>query len=134
MAKGTPTKQEFDELRSDFVKATKFSDFWDGFLENWAGRPAFIEMGKKVDNSRLSEVIQQTCDQVMRRKTKQSNMLLVSVEEASLLHGAFLLEGAFGALLYFTDIGKGLVVVSFAGGRTEFVRFTLQMVMGNSVQ
>ena len=127
MAKGTPTIQEFNELKKEFAKAKKFSEFWDKFLDDWVGRPAFMEMGTAVENPRLMGIVTLTCDQMLRKKTEPKMAQLVAIPEAQMIHGVYLIAGSMGSIIYFEDLGMGLVVVALSNGRTEYARYGLTM-------
>lgn len=39
------------------------------------------------------------------------------------IHGALVVDGRMGVVLYFEDLGMGFIIVSALGGRTDYLRF-----------
>ena len=127
MNEGTPTIQEFDELKKEFASAKSFSDFWERFMDNWADRRSFIDMGVATDNPQLMKIIVMTCSRIVGKPVELQMPMLVSIPEANMIHGAYFVAGTMGSILYFEDIGMGLVVLALVNGRTEYARFGMTM-------
>lgn len=115
---------DFADLQQRFVSATDFGDFWNYFLDNFAEKPAFMEMGAAAETHQMEVLVAYIAGKMLGKVVEPEGMVLAKIPEAGLVHGACKIDGDMTCVLYFEAIEKGMVVVSKLGGKTNFARFT----------
>jgi hypothetical protein len=113
------------ELKRLLHEAKEFSTVWDYFLTNFGENPEFMVLGEPARSPLVEAVIPQVAQEVFRKKVPVGNLRLTRLSEQQFLHGAFTLDGKLATVIYFEDLGVGLliIVLSFPGD-TRLLRFT----------
>jgi hypothetical protein len=121
-----PDLEDFDELKRLFATATDFGVFWQYFLEHWASRPSFMEMGAPAYVDDMEALIQQIANQMTGNVARIANTRLIKIPEAWMVHGSCLVDSDLSVVLYFEDLEMGLFVLTRDTGKTSYARFTLR--------
>ena len=117
---------DFLDLRKRFVAATDFADFWNYFLDNYAEKPAFMNLGAPAETQQMEVLVAYIAGKMLGKVVEPEGMCLAKIPEAGLVHGACKVDGDMTCVLYFETIEKGLIVISKMSGQTNFARFTWQ--------
>lgn len=117
--------EDFEALKRQFATATDFGAFWQDFLERWASRPGFMEMGAPAYVEDMQNLVQQIANQMAGGEARVANLRLIKIPEAWMVHGSCLVDGDLGVVLYFEDLEMGLFVLTRESGKTSYARFTL---------
>ena len=121
-----PEAFDFADLQQRFVAATDFADFWTHFLDNYAEKRAFMDMGGPAETKEMEVLVAYIAGKMLGKLSEAEGMRLAKIPEAGLVHGACLFDGDITCVLYFENIERGLIVSSRIGGMTNFARFTWQ--------
>ncbi|BDC49304.1 hypothetical protein F183_A16200 [Bryobacterales bacterium F-183] len=119
--------EAFDDLKRRFATATDFGAFWDYFVDAWASRPGFMDMGAPAYVEDMESLIQQVANQMTGSDpARVANTRLIKIPEAGLVHGSCLVDGNLSVVIYFEDLEMGLFVLLRNSGKTSYARFTLR--------
>jgi hypothetical protein len=121
-----PSLQEFEHLKREFATATDFSSFWNWFLDDWASRPGFMQLGAPAYVEEMEVLIMRIASKMVGDLAMPANTRLVKIPEAKLVHGSCLVNKQICCVLYFEDLEMGLFVMSSKTGKTDYARFTLK--------
>ena len=114
---------DFVELQRRFVEAADLAAFWNDFLDHWAMRPGFMQMGAPAETQEMEILVAYIGGKMHGRVVEPTGMRLVKIAEAGFVHGACQIEGELTCILYFEEIEKGLIVAPGEGGKTNYARF-----------
>ncbi len=118
-------------LRKKLAEATDFLELWEYFLTHFAENPEFHELGRPAEASFLLEVIGELGSKLLNQQAiRISQLMLIEIPEASLFHGACLIEGRLAGLMFFQDLDMGLMALSEISGKTMLARFSIRNPKG----
>lgn len=133
MPEGTPAStaaapaiQEFEELKRNFASATDFGVFWNHFIDDFASRPGFMQLGAPAHVEEMEILICRVASQLTGQLVEPVNTKIIKIPEAKFAHGSCLVENQLGCILYFEDLEMGLFVLMAESGKTSYARFTLR--------
>ncbi|MCC5608462.1 hypothetical protein LC612_17120 [Nostoc sp. CHAB 5834] len=112
------------ELKRKLTNDADLSDIWLFYMDHFADKPEFTDLGEPAYNEYLNTVLQKTCQQMFGRTIKISDFLLIYIAPYNLFHGAFQVEGRIGGMIYFEDIKIGLIAVSADYPPTNAVKYS----------
>lgn len=123
------TMNEVNELKKRLVETTNFSEFQDYYFTNFIEKSDFKKLGRPLSAPRTNGILQMVMEsyyQAQEARVVAVQGALIEIREASLIHGAFLVDGKLASVLYFTDIRVGMCSVAedFFGGKTNHMRFS----------
>ena len=124
--------EHFSTLKEKILAAENFNEPWEYFFEHFAENPAFMNMGKKTQNSLLQSILEEVGERLFRQKVKVTNMMLTEIPQHHFIHGACFVQGRMASVLYFKDIQVGMlsVVNSVQSHEVSMIRFTGVEVKG----
>lgn len=114
-------------LKQKLVEATDFSDVWRYFLDHFGENPEFFSLGERVEeNARLEVAISQIGQRVFKKPLRVRDLLLTRLAEHGFIHGGGLVGTSLANVLYFEEIGVGMmaIVQSLASSEMRYARFT----------
>lgn len=113
-------------LKEKIVTAKEFQEPWDYFLTYFTEVPGFIEMGVDPDTTILHQILSHIAKTVLNKNAKVTKLLLKEIPGYHFMHGAVLLQGQLGNLIYFSDIDVGILAMLKPRSTSEFalVRFS----------
>ena len=115
-----------DTLKQKLLETRNFMEVWDYFMTHFGEVDDFMALGETYVSRPLEGVLAQLAQQVVGPSTPVSRMLLIRLPEQQFVHGTAMLGGRLANLIYFEDVGVGLVgiVMSPATGENRVIRFT----------
>ena len=123
--------RDLAELERLFAETNDFSGFWNHFLDDWAMQPWFMKQGAPTETTEMEMVVARIAGNRYGRPVKPKGMRLFRIEGAGVVHGAFIVDGKLGGVVYFENIEKGLIVAPGAGTLVHYARFTWQFGGGS---
>jgi hypothetical protein len=112
------------ELKQKLTNDADLSRIWLFYMDHFADRPEFTDLGEPAGNEYLDAVLQKTCQQMFGRAIKITDFFLIYIAKYHLFHGAFQVEGRIGGVIYFEDIKIGLLAVSVDYPLTDAVKYS----------
>lgn len=100
------------ELKQKLLHDKELLPIWQFFLDHLGENPAFIALGEQAQHPFLEAAIVQVAQQMFPRGGAISGLLLSKLEEQQFLHGGFFIGARPGGVLYFEDVGIGLVAAA----------------------
>lgn len=121
-------------LKDKLINGSDFSEVFRFFLDHFGENPEFHDIGELVPEHPL---LLSMIEQIGRTMFKQNKLRLVGLHLARLneypfIHGGFFINGKVATILYFEEINKGLMAVSWGGDEMRYSRFTAQKAVGLS--
>lgn len=114
-------------LREKVLTGKDFKAIMTYFFDHCADHPGFIEIGKRIEDPKLEQLLPAVLGAARKQPTRLSNLLLIAVPHAKFIHGGFMVDGRPGTLIYFEDIDRGVAALLQRDGKTtDFVRFSCQ--------
>lgn len=114
-------------LKEKLVEATQFSDVWKYFLDHFGENPEFISLGERVEeHPRLEVAINQIGLRVFKKPLRVRDLLLTRITGHGFIHGGGLVGASLANVLYFEEIGSGMmaIVQSLASTEMRYARFS----------
>jgi hypothetical protein len=121
-----PETFDFDGLQERFLAATDFSEFWGYFLDCFAEKREFMQLGAPAETEPVEVLIAYIAGKMLGRVVEPTGLRLAKIPEPGLVHGACMIEGNITCFLYFEKVEKGLLVATGDNGKTNYARFTWQ--------
>ena len=112
------------ELKQKLTDVADLSDIWSFYMDHFADKPEFTDLGEPAYNEYLDAVLHKTCQQMFDRTVKITDFFLIYIAPYDLFHGAFQVEGRIGGVIYFEDIKIGLIAVSADYPPTDMVKYS----------
>jgi hypothetical protein len=115
-----------ETLREQLGKATRFSEVWDFFLTNFGEKPDFFQVGEKIQDEFLEQVLGQVGQSLFGKPVAVEAVQLLGLREHHFIHGSALINRKLTTILYFDDLCKGMLAIAWAIKPAEmtFARFT----------
>ncbi len=111
-------------LKNKLLTTTKFSEVANYFLTHFGENREFMGLGQRVQDPMLEAIVGQIAAQLFQGKATVQGLLLTRLAEQGFVHGACFIGGHISTVLYFEDVGKGLVVIAPMDGNCHYARFT----------
>ena len=111
-------------LKQKLTNEADLPDIWLFYIDHFAPRPEFTDLGEPTDNEYLDAVLHKICQQMFGRTIKITDFLLIYIAPYNLFHGAFQVEGRIGGMIYFEDIKIRLLAVSVDHPPTHAVKYS----------
>ncbi len=112
------------ELKQKLTNEADLSHIWSFYMDHFADRPEFTDLGEPADNEYLDAVLHKTCQQMFGSAIKITGFFLIYIPNYRLFHGPFQVEGRIGGMIYFEDIKIGLIAVSADYPPTDAVKYS----------
>ncbi len=100
------------ELKQKLTNESDLSKIWLFYMDHFADKPEFTELGDRAESEFLNTVLLKTCQQMFGSATKLTEFLLVYIPKYQLFHGCFQVKKRNGYIIYFDDLKVGLLAVS----------------------
>jgi len=134
--------QQIAELKERLVETTDYGAVMEEFLAGVEADETFIERGGHLGGTASRPLIQllrgildRAGWEIFGRPPHIDALMLVGVPQASFVHGACLLCSCVTNLIYFSDIGVGLLAVALMDKEqfeTRLIRFSAVAVVDPS--
>jgi hypothetical protein len=112
------------ELKQKLTNESDLSKIWLFYMDHFADKPEFLDVGERAENKYLDTVIRRTCQQMFGKETKITDSLLIHIAKYRLFHGAFQVKKRTGGVIFFEDIKVGLLAVSADYPPTDMVKYS----------
>ena len=123
-----------ETLKQKLLESREFMEVWDYFMTHFAEADGFMDLGENYSSPALEAILAQLAQQVVGPATPVSQMMLIRLPEERFVHGTAMLGRKLANLIYFEDIGVGLVgIVMSASGDNRVIRFTTGTNPGGSL-
>jgi hypothetical protein len=99
------------ELKEKLLKDKDLAPVWAYFLDHFGENPEFAGLGTAVQIPFLQSVLVQISKQLFPTNATITNIRMVHIPEAQLIHGGFFMGGRVGGLFFFEDAQAGLAVI-----------------------
>lgn len=124
------TLAECGELKKRLVGEKDLYKVQDYFF-SFAEQGTLLTMGRPFDGERatkLLNVVSQACSRALNLAAVRVEAGLIEVGEYQMIHGPLTVNGKQGSLLYFEDIGTGLLTLLWDASKsgTKYLRFMTQ--------
>lgn len=124
-----------NELKKRLVETTSFPDFHDYYFSNFVEKGRFMSMGRPLSAPRSEFLTKALGDAYIQLHGLEGTVIkatLVEIPEFGLIHGAVIVNGKTGSVLYFEDISMGMftIVEEIRSGKTNYVRFSTHRPTG----
>jgi hypothetical protein len=113
-------------MKEQMAQAKQFSDVWTFFLDHFGEKKEFLALGEPAgEQPFLMAVLTQVGKELFGKDVEVTNLVLVRLPEYHFVHGGGVLHNKLCNVLYFEDIGQGILAIpwNFQPGETKFVRF-----------
>ncbi|WP_375476034.1 hypothetical protein [uncultured Nostoc sp.] len=112
------------EFKQKLTNDADLSCIWLFYMDHFADRPEFTDLGEPAYNEYLDAVLQKTCQQMFGRVIKITDFFSIYIAPYRFFHGAFQVEGRIGGVIYFEDIKIGLLAVSADYSPNDAVKYS----------
>jgi hypothetical protein len=93
-----------------------------------------MDLGETCKAPQLEAIVAHLAERVIGKATPVNQMLLIRLPEQRFIHGALILGGRMANLIYFEEIGVGLLgIVMSAQGDNQVIRFTTGAAPGGGL-
>jgi len=99
-------------LKIKLTTEKDFSDIWLFYMDHFADKPEFTEVGHPAENEQLQAILRQTCEYMLGRKIKVHDLLLIHIPEYQFFHGPFHIDSGIGGMIYYEDIQTGMLALT----------------------
>lgn len=112
------------ELQLKLDSEKTLSKVWDFYMDKFADRPEFLEVGGPVEHPFLKEIIPIISQKLFNKD--HHDIFLVKIPDHDFIHGSFWVENHIGGVIYFEKKLKGMVAISNTdpSGNVHYSRFT----------
>ena len=117
-----------DTLKNKLTQSNKFDEIMTYFLDHFAENPQFLKLGRREVSGDFEQMIALIAGQALRTKGRPERFVATWIDEKNFAHGGGFWGGHVFTVIYFADIGKGLLAIHGGGPRTDFFRFTGRQV------
>lgn len=125
---------KLETLKQLLVEAREFMPVWDYFMTHFGEQRDFMELGEPARSPLLEELVRQAAREIVDPSATIGTLMLVRLPEQRFIHGAVTVQGKFGNIFYFEDVGVGLLaVVMTMDGDNRLIRFTAQTAPGGDL-
>lgn len=115
---------QLHKLKEKLLKGGDFSEIWTFYMDKFADRPEFTEMGEPVKSEFLEAVIPQICQKMFGKKVKINDLFVIYIAEYQFFHAPFVAEGRVGGVIYFEEENIGLLAIATDFPQVGFSRFS----------
>jgi hypothetical protein len=112
------------ELKRKLMKEKDFSKTWTFYMDEFADRPEFLEVGEPVATDFLETVIPAICQKMFSKQSKISVPLIIYIAKHQFFHAPVQVDGRSGGVIFFADINMGLLAVSAGSPATNEVKYS----------
>lgn len=120
-----------EALKRMLVESNEFAAVWNKFMADFGDRREFMELGEPARSPLVESAVRQSVVHVLGPEAEVTGVLLLRLPEHHFWHGAVLLPGRMGNVLYFDDLGVGLLVLVMSmAGDNRIIRFTARTPEG----
>jgi len=112
------------ELKRKLMKEKEFSKTWTFYMDEFADRPEFLEVGEPVANAFLEAAIPAICQKMFSKKARVSAPLIIYIAKHQFFHAPVRVDNQSGGVIFFADINMGLLAVSAAYPNTDEVKYS----------
>lgn len=116
--------KRLQQLKRKLIQEKDLSKIWSFYMDEFADRPEFIEVGEPKQSAFLEAVVPQICQQMFGKKVKITGFLSIYIAEYNFFHAPFQAEGRIGGLIYFEAESIGLLAVSGKFPATDEVKYS----------
>lgn len=126
---GTSTdacREKIAALKEKVVTAENFTEAYEYFWDHLSKNSDFLQLSKKAKHPHLKKVLTRIGEKLFAQDVTITNLLLMKIRTCHFYHGAFFIQGKPAAVLFFEDIGMGLICIgmSMKTYETSFIRFS----------
>jgi hypothetical protein len=122
-----------ETLKQTLLESRDFMEVWNYFMTHFAEVEGFMDLGENYSSPALEAIVAQLA-QVIGAPTPVSEVMLIRLPGQRFVHGAAMLGHRLANLIYFEDIGVGLVgIVMSASGENRVIRFTTGTTPGGGL-
>src|SRR5262249_15894453 len=95
-------------------------------LTNFGEKPEFFHEGQTIRDEFLEQVLVQVGKSLFGRPVPVEDVRFVGLREYHFIHGSALINRKLSTVLYFDDLCKGMLAITWAlkPGEMTFARFT----------
>ena len=114
-----------DRLKRRLLQTDEFDSVAQDFLARACVDDDFLELGEFVESTLLQQIIHAAGRRCFGRDSRLESLALKRIDPANFVHGSFILGGRMANVIYFEDVGIGVVSIAAMTPHptTEFVRF-----------
>jgi hypothetical protein len=118
------------ELKKKLLHDSQLPPVWVYFLDHFADKQEFRVLGDRVNHPFVEAVVSEVGRQLFGGQSSVKDLILKRIEDASFIHGGFMIGGHIGGVIYFEDEQMGLVMVAEMPPSIEvkYARFSGQPV------
>ena len=115
-----------ETLQQKLLESRDLMEVWDYFMTHFGESDAFMALGETHASRPLERILAQLAHQVVAHSTPVNRVMLIRLPEQQFIHGTAMLGRKLANLIYFEDVGVGLVgiVLSSTTGENRLIRFT----------
>ncbi len=99
------------ELKQRLRADKELAPVWDFFLDTFGQKPEFIALGERTSHPFVEVVVTRVGAQLFGPGGPVVGLILTRLPDHDFIHGGFQVGGRLGGVIYFDDVGVGLLVV-----------------------
>ena len=112
------------KLKQKLSREADLSKIWTFYMDHFADRAEFIDLGEPVRNAFLETVVPQICQQMFGTNISIARFLIIYIAEYKFFHGPLDVEGRPGGVIYFEEAKIGMLAVSANFPPTDAVKYS----------
>jgi hypothetical protein len=94
------------------------------FFQNFGNDPAFLAMGQPTTDKTVDGNLETFAHRVFNLDVDMANTPLVGIADFHFKHGPFTMNGKAGIVIYFEDVGRGLIAVAWPARSATYMPFS----------
>ena len=95
------------------------------FFDNFGNDQSFLQEGQPATDKNVDGMLQGLAQRLFGVDIDMTGTPLVELPAYHFMHGAFQMQSKSGTVIYFTDVGKGLIAIAWPRGQTTYTPFTV---------
>jgi hypothetical protein len=95
------------------------------FFNNLGNDPEFLKAGDWTTNKDVDGMLEGLAYRLFGQNLDMEGTPVVELPRYHFIHGAFSMNGKNGTVIYFADVGKGLIALAWSANETKYTPFTV---------
>ena len=126
----SPYVNKLEQLKNILATAKDTSTIFEFFLTEFGENLEFMDGGTRSKNEVLEAVLRSVGEEIFGKKGKVKGLKLLNVPDTKFFHGLCEMGGQMATVIYFDDIGMGLVAIMMGPklGQFTYARFSTMSV------
>lgn len=118
--------ERIGRLREQLAKSEDLSKVMSLFLDQLGSDPSFMERGAPTEDPALVGYVGKIVEELLDPPPSFARLFLLERREHAMKHGLVHCEGWAGVVVFFDDLGQGMLALTDAArrGPTLYCRFT----------